>query len=100
MVVGSVASEITIGIAEIGKLGRVFGAARVIHDIGNAKAEEIAVKFYAFVHIDEIEPKMAQAANFKRLIEENAADVEFSICGFHRDLLIEDWITGMGECWI
>jgi hypothetical protein len=51
VMIGAVAREIPVGVAETCDLRRVFGAPRVVHDIGNPKAEKVDVETYAVFHI-------------------------------------------------
>ena len=77
--IGAVAGEVAVRVAEARNLRRVFGAARVIHDVRNAKAQEIDVEMYAVFHIRQVEAEMTEPANFKGLVEQHAADVEFAV---------------------
>ncbi len=79
VVIRAVTGEIPVGVAEAGDLCRIFGAARVIHDIGDAKAEKVDIKMHAGFHVAEIEAEVAESSNLKGLVQEHAADVEF-IC--------------------
>ena len=55
----AVTGEVAIGIAEPGDLGWVFGASRIIHGVGYAKAEQIDVETDPVFHIGKIETEMA-----------------------------------------
>src|SRR5262245_12690297 len=83
MMVSTVAGEVTIGISQSSDLFGTFGAFRVIHNIRYAKPQPIDVKPNAFVHIHEIEPEVAEATDFKGLVEENSSDIKFVRRGRH-----------------
>jgi hypothetical protein len=77
MVVGAVASEVTVGISQPRDLIGILGAFGVVHDIRHSKTQPIDVKPNPFIHIHEIKPEVAEATNFKGLIEKNPTDIEF-----------------------
>ena len=68
VMIGAVAREITVGIAETRYLRRLFGAARVIDHVGDAKAKQVDVKMNARFHVAQIETEMTEPANFEGLV--------------------------------
>src|SRR5512134_2414590 len=82
--IGAVAGEIAVGIAETGELSRVLGAAGIIHYVGYAEAEQADVKTNAVFHVRQIETEMAEATDLEGLVEQDSADVEFAVGARHR----------------
>ena len=77
MVVRAIAGEVSVWVAQAGDLVRALGALGIVHDIGDTKAQQIDLEPHAFIHLHEIESKMAEQTNFKGLVKENSADIEF-----------------------
>src|SRR5918999_453560 len=77
MVIRAIAGEVTVGITQTGDLSGTLGALRVVHYIRDAKTQQVDIEAYPFVHVYEIKAEVAEAANFKRLVEKNSTHVEF-----------------------
>ncbi len=79
MVVGAVAQEIHVGVAErlqLVALGMVLGD---VQRIGDAEAQPLAVEIEAGRGIGDVEAEVPEPPDLERLREQHAADVEFSV---------------------
>src|SRR5262245_52069586 len=76
MMVTAVTHEITFGIAKAGKRSGIGDAAQGIVLVRNLEAKKIPVELDPFLHVNEVEAKMAEAANLKRLVELDSTDIE------------------------
>jgi hypothetical protein len=74
VVVGAVAHEIAARIVEMGVLREPRGP-REIESVGSGKSEQIAIEFAALRQFLDIEPEMAETADFERPRQVYAADV-------------------------
>jgi hypothetical protein len=66
--IAAVAREVAVRVAEAGELIGALRPPRVIHHVGNAKAEEIGVKTDAVVPVRQVETEMAETPDLERPI--------------------------------
>ncbi len=78
MVVGSVAQEIHVGVAELLQLVFLRMVLGDVERIGNAETQPLAVEIEAGRGIGDVQAEVAEAPDLERLREQHAADVEFA----------------------
>ncbi len=74
VMIGAVAHEIAMRIAEPGILRKPRGS-REIGLVRDREAQEIAVEMPRLFELDDIEAEMPEAADFERPLQEDAADI-------------------------
>src|SRR6266851_2678848 len=78
VVVGSVAQEIHVGVAEPLQLVFLRMVLGDVERIGDAEAQPLAVEVEAGRGIGDVQAEVPEPADFERLREQHAADVEFA----------------------
>ena len=76
MVIGAVAQEIHVGVAELLELVALRVVLGDVERIGDAEAQPLAVEVEAGRGIGDVQPEMAEAPDLERLRHHHAADVE------------------------
>ena len=77
VVIGVVAHEIRVGVAELLELLRLLGCREGIANIGDLEPQKVAIDGKVVLHIVKTQAEMAETADLERLVEQNAPDVAF-----------------------